>query len=65
MIELGAGKFADADGHHFEQATLDFSGEVGVPFYAAYQHDGIGAVGVFVHVGGDAFRCVPERESMD
>src|SRR5581483_7915381 len=31
MVALRAREFADADGHHFEQAALNGSGEIGMP----------------------------------
>ena len=62
VVTLGAGEFAQPDGHHFEQAAFDLAGEIGVPLDAAHQHDAIGFVSHAVHEGFDAVGGLAERD---
>ncbi len=55
VVSLGSGKFAEADGHHLEEAAFERAHEIGMPFDAGEEENAIGIEGGFVHEGFDAF----------
>ena len=54
VIALGAGKLAQADGHHFIEAAFDLAREIGVPLHASHQEHAIAIERVFVQERLDA-----------
>ena len=65
MVALGAGEFAEADGHHLEEAAFDIAGEIGVPLHAAHQHHAVALEGVAVHEGFDALGRASHRNHIE